>query len=52
MSDFAYINTFIHIHSLRTVTNVNRRSFFHSQELNNGMLFEPHVCTTVHFNWR
>ena len=25
--------------------------FFHSQELNNGMLFELHILTALHFNW-
>jgi len=37
MSDFAYINTFIHMHCLCTAMNVDRRNFFHSQELSNGM---------------
>ena len=38
MSDFAHINTFIHIHCLHMVINVDRR-------------IEPHVLTAFHFNW-
>ena len=47
----AYINTFIPIHCPHTAVNVNAKNFFHSQELNKGMLFELHVLTAFHFDW-
>jgi len=32
--------------------NVDRRNFLRSQELDKDTLFEPHVLTAFHFDWR
>ena len=47
----AYINTFTSIHCLHIAMNVDGRNIFCSQELNNSMLFEPHILTTIYFDW-
>jgi len=50
-SDCASFNTFIPIHCLHMAMNVDGRNFFHSQELGNSTVFEPHNLTAFHFDW-
>ena len=49
-SNCAYSNTFIPIHCLQKVMNVDVRNFIDSQELKNTTLFETHFVITFHFD--